>query len=599
MCVFTGCVVQKHPVRSDINEPDYLDVLLRETWDYLDDHLAPQTGFPTDSQCPGGVTNTTNIGLYLASVGPAVKMGYIKHKDAYTRIKKILDSLYALDSKRGFLPNWISVEGRTSIPAGVFAVSDFNKLITGLILVRQFFPGLEKEVSGLIERVQWSWLYDNVSGKMHWGYDLMNDSPVGLTDLWLAADTRMAMFYTVACGAAPPQLWDMANRNIINADGLQFYSPGYEFGGLFMSAIGSIFLDEKGTEVGKSIADLAWHQIREAKRRGLPLWGWSNCNIPGRGYTEGGFLPWWVVTPHASALVIEYYPGYVLKNLKTFEEMGLRKPLKEGGLRYGFRDSVDLRSGMTDNRYLCLDQAMLFLSIINYVTSGMVREYFRKDPLVSNGYKLLGDRLKNDPSLIGQWRARDISVPEAVGTDGTAEDVCTVNMVNNKDIVVQVQKWGDNSNIDAYISEDGLVVDFDLGADGSGEVEARCMIPVVDMRVHGDVSIKCMGESARGYYGIRMYLRDDQGQSKYAFLNGIQTEVNEFEIQEKNWLGIFARPNAVNTLVFKFWGRPWYYQNERTRIKKGKLVVKSISFNRQKAIDIKPRMRERNPDTGR
>ncbi|MEN6384512.1 MAG: DUF3131 domain-containing protein, partial [Phycisphaerales bacterium] len=136
-------------------DEQYLRQLLKETWSYLDRHLADETGFPTDSQHTGGTTNTTNIGLYLASIGPAEKMGLISRADALHRINKILDSLAKIESRNGFLYNWIDVGGDTKLADGVMAVSDFNKLVTGLILIRQFFPDVTDKVSPLIERINW------------------------------------------------------------------------------------------------------------------------------------------------------------------------------------------------------------------------------------------------------------------------------------------------------------------------------------------------------------------------------------------------------------------------------------------------------------
>jgi hypothetical protein len=40
-------------------DEQYLRQILKETWSYLDRHLADETGFPTDSQQAGGHTNTT------------------------------------------------------------------------------------------------------------------------------------------------------------------------------------------------------------------------------------------------------------------------------------------------------------------------------------------------------------------------------------------------------------------------------------------------------------------------------------------------------------------------------------------------------------
>jgi hypothetical protein len=203
----------------------YLYQITEQTWNYLDTHLAEETGFPTDTQKPGGKTNTTNIGLYLASIGPASKLGYISKKAAKQRILKIITSLKQITPHRGFYQNWIDVNNHTETPKGVLAISDFNKLITGLILVRQFFPELNEQASPLIQQVEWNRLYEKASGKTYWGYDTQKDQPVGLGNFYLASDCRMAVFYMIASNSAPPELWDRFNRTTVNADELKFYEP--------------------------------------------------------------------------------------------------------------------------------------------------------------------------------------------------------------------------------------------------------------------------------------------------------------------------------------------------------------------------------------
>ena len=275
---------------SEINKEDeiYLKNILKDTWAYLDAHLAPETGFPTDTQHPGGYTNTTNIGLYLACIGPASEMGFLSHEEAAERVTKIIKSLKKHESNHGFLPNGVDVEGSTELREGVSAVSDFNKIVSGLILCRQYFPECSKDASFLIDRIDWGWLYDKETGQTRWGFDLKKNITFGDSTFWLASDCRLAVFYMIASEAAPPEIWDRTKRDKVKADGLEFYTPGYNWGGLFMQCMGGMFLDERGCEMGSSVGDFAWHQIREAQRRNLPVWGWSNCNVPCNGYTEGG-----------------------------------------------------------------------------------------------------------------------------------------------------------------------------------------------------------------------------------------------------------------------------------------------------------------------
>ncbi len=576
---------QSQPQRVLTPDETYLWTLAAETWSYLDSHLSPRTGFPTDSQRPGGNTNTTNIGLYLAALGPAERMGFIGHDSAVARARRIIESVNRLESRHGFLPNWISVDGDTKLPEGVFAVSDFNKLVCGLILVRQFYPELAAEASALVDRVEWKWLYDAAAQRGHWGFDLKNDKPVGRADFWLASDCRLAVFSMIASGAAPATLWDVMGRRRISSDGLTFFEPGYEFGGLFMQALDSIFLDERGTEMGRSIADLAWHQIRMARERQLPAWGWSNCNIPGSGYTEGGFLPWWVVTPHATALVIDYYPRHALENLRSLEKLGARAPL-EAGKTWGFRDSFDLKTRRSDDRYLALDQAMLFLALANHLEKNIVRSTFASDPFVAKGIAILGDRLKTDPALLAEWARRDATEP-----DTRPLSVLTEPLVLDftRGAVTATATGG----AVCTNTPEGLRIEFDISSGGEADVN----IPVrLDGRALGDIVIRGKGQGEGGPLGgVRVLLRDENAQSQYAFLSRWIPVTRDMRVREEDRFGIFSRPEAIRTLTLKFWGSPWYYGSQRTSAKKGRLLVERISFLPAGAPTITTATNERIP----
>lgn len=555
-------------------DEQYLRQILKETWSYLDCHLADETGFPTDSQQAGGNTNTTNIGLYLASVGPAEKMGFISRDDALKRINKILDSLSKIESRNGFLYNWIDVSGNTKLADGIMAVSDFNKLVTGLILIRQFFPEVANKASPLIERINWSKLYDATTGRAYWGYDLKNDTPVGLCDFWLASDCRSVVFYMIASGDAPVELWDKMNRNKISSDGLNFYGPGYWFGGFFMSAMDAIFLDPPSrAEMGSAIGDFAWHQIRTSQERKLPVWGWSNCNIPGKGYTEGGYLPWWVVTPHASALAIEYYPRHVIKNLHRLDKMGMRQPLNTSG-NYGFRDSVDLKTGKVDDRYLSLDQAMLFLSITNYLENQMVRKHFANDPLVQKGFKLLETRITQDANLLDKWQQRDTSEPQRLSQPATVENII-LDMKKPNAIALNANVAG-GGQIDAKFTADGLVIDFNSTSES--ELDAIITFPKADLRNLKSIDITGSVRANESFGGIRFYLYDSQGQSLYTYTENLQSARKTVSIPESSIYGILAQPNAVDKLVIKLWAKPWFYTNQKTNAKSGGLTIEKIIF---------------------
>src|SRR3989338_5530901 len=153
-----NCLSAKPRVEITTTEEDtkYLWTLAKDTWANIDFYVAPETGFPYDTDQKGDVTNTTNIGLYLTSLSAATEMGFIPREEAVRKADKILDSLAKLEHWNGFFVNWINVKGITKATEGVSAVSDFNKLPAGLIITRQQFPELRDKCAAILDRMNWS-----------------------------------------------------------------------------------------------------------------------------------------------------------------------------------------------------------------------------------------------------------------------------------------------------------------------------------------------------------------------------------------------------------------------------------------------------------
>jgi hypothetical protein len=56
---------------------------------------------------------------------------------------------------------------------------------------------------------------------------------------------------------------------------------------------------------------------------------------------------------------------------------------------YGFYDAIDVSTGKVALKYLCLDQAMSFLALDNYLNDGAIRKRFSEDPINRNAEELL------------------------------------------------------------------------------------------------------------------------------------------------------------------------------------------------------------------
>ena len=85
---------------------------------------------------------------------------------------------------------------------------------------------------------------------------------------------------------------------------------------------------------------------------------------PAAAYTNG------VVTPHAAFLALRYRPREVIENLARLE----RIPGMYG--RWGFRDSVNVDTGVPSGSYLSLDQGMIMASLGNALGGDVLRERF-------------------------------------------------------------------------------------------------------------------------------------------------------------------------------------------------------------------------------
>jgi hypothetical protein len=148
------------------------------------------------------------------------------------------------------------------------------------------------------------------------------------------------------------------------------------------------------------------HGLEEAD---YGYWGFSPSNVPEGGYSEYGVeaigldpdgyasnndrtnvdygfegcpdrepqplpteWPNGVVTPHASFLALEFAPQEALRNLANLrEDFDIYTD-------WGFRDSVNVDTGVVSEYYLALDQGMIMASIANALHGERFRNYFTR-----------------------------------------------------------------------------------------------------------------------------------------------------------------------------------------------------------------------------
>ncbi len=555
------------------SDRQFLQQLMADTWASLDAMVDDSTGLPRDKNTPGGATNTTNIGLYLASLCVAQEVGLIEEREAEAKAESIIRSLETFERVRGFMPNFIPVDLSDKTSHGTMAVSDFNKLAIGLIMSRQIWPTLAPRIDQFLDVIDWGILYDANSGNTYWGLNLDSGEPVGQGRLWLAADTRLATFMMIATEAAPAELWGRLNRDPKHTDVGQILAPGYEFGALFMHAMDGIFIPEHDTEVGESVGNLTWHQLLFAQKRGYPLWGWSNCFIPGGNYTEGGFVPERIVSPYSAALVVEYYPQQVTRNLREMVRRGgTVPPPGYEGKEWGLRDAYDLESDTWDERYLSLDQSMLFLSLANYLHDQIVRKTYIKDPLIANGLALIEPHRKFDPSLTELWRKRDHEVLEPTALDSSLPASSNVDEI-------PLDRHSINENRDQFQirTDAGSILTAFNKTNREGELLNIFRFPPRDIslldRLELDIEIVAANRPDVGY--LRVYLEDRFQQKRYAYVK-LDKNVQTYSIPARDLVGLLLDETAVTALLLSLHYSPWYHTDKRMLATQGILKINAV-----------------------
>ena len=184
-------------------------------------------------------------------------------------------------------------------------------------------------------------------------------------------------------------------------------------GSMFEALMPSLFVPEERWAPGSwganhplTVAAQAHHGLVEA---GYGYWGFSPANVPEGGYTvygvdgigsdPGGYPSgandarvdhgWLgcpgrdpqpdpppsayengVVTPHAAFLALRYDPRGALSNLARLERDF------DVYTRWGFRDSVNVDTGVVSDSYLSLDQGMIMAAIGNALGHDVLRRAF-------------------------------------------------------------------------------------------------------------------------------------------------------------------------------------------------------------------------------
>ncbi len=403
--------------------------IAQDTWKNINDVVDRKSFLPLDSikvdeeQWIGDYTSPTNVGLYLIACIGAYDLNLIGKNEAIRKVNECLKTLEHLPRWNGFHYNYYNTTTLKQTSKFVSTV-DCAWLATGLIVVRQAFEGeIAKRASALLKEMDFEKFYDEDLGQLRLGYDDVEKKLSKYHYGLLATEARIASLIAIGKGDVPQEHWFRIYRTLPREWDWQSQIPegsekkyldqnvfeGYytykgkkivpSWGGsLFEFLMPTLVVNEK--EVApKSLGlnDVIATKIHidyALKEKKYKVWGLSPCSVAGKkwgsygefgvpelgakGYTCAG-----IVTPHASFLALGI----------MFEDaiINIRKLLEFYDIygEYGFYDSVILKDKKVSYRYLTLDQTMIFISIVNFLKSDIIKTRFHNDQIMKSAKHLL------------------------------------------------------------------------------------------------------------------------------------------------------------------------------------------------------------------
>ncbi|OGW81254.1 MAG: hypothetical protein A3G33_06670 [Omnitrophica bacterium RIFCSPLOWO2_12_FULL_44_17] len=415
------------------NDRAFLKMVARDTWKFFDQMIDREHQLPLDTiqlgrrepidsgAWIGDYINVTDVGVYLMCVVSAYDLRFISKKDAVRRIRATLNTVESLEHhSSGFLYNYYDT---TTLAKTSYFVSlvDSGWLDAGLYVVKNAFPEeLGGQCTGMIEKHNFSFFYDDVNQQMTHGYyanlDVQSDYDYGS----FYTEPRVASYIAIGRGDVPLEHWFRMVRTFPEDYGWQISTPvnrvkrttlgflyfggyyewkGLQFvpswgGSMFEALMPTLIIDEKkyapeglGLNDERHVRGQIRYALEDLK---YPVWGMSPSSVPEGGYSEYGVNPLGsrgykdgVVTPHATFLALGFMPKEAVRNAREL----IRRYDIYG--EYGFYDAVDMKSGLVAKKYLLLDQAMILIQINNYLNHGAIRKRFHADAINEKALPLL------------------------------------------------------------------------------------------------------------------------------------------------------------------------------------------------------------------
>lgn len=393
---------QKPPV-LDADAIAYLGPIAQATFRGFQKTMDPATGFPVDIApvLTGDVmilpeneyyskTSPTNIGFAFLYLILARDRGWLSQERVLALAGQMLATLEKLERYENFFYNWYYVSGK----AGQIPSLSFNRFISSvdngnldafLMVFCGAFP--ETNEAARAQAILDSHDYHFFLGKntvypdnglINIGYDTEKKSFLPHDYSILNTEARLTAFMSIFKDGLPDSVWKKQSRLVryyrtLKGETIPVVAP---WGGSLFEALLADEIMAGDRIAPAAFAKNALHLIRIHQDKGRRIsdngiWGMANGEVPAMDYYEMAGVPEIAycrfpgefVTLYASFLALRYDPLAVIENFKKVRQLNRRAYHPY----FGFTDSVDPKTRVSNFNILSLDKGMEMLAIGNFL----------------------------------------------------------------------------------------------------------------------------------------------------------------------------------------------------------------------------------------
>lgn len=397
----------------DAVDVQFLKDIRKATFMGLMDLLSdPVTGLPFDivdvesMQVIDAKTSPTNIGLLIAAVVAARDCGIISEVEAEERLGRIVGTLQVMEKcvipgqapseALQYFYNWYNLadldENGAPKPGAPTVGPDAQRFVSfvdnanlaaGMMVAVQACGSAEcaTQFRDLVKAMDLGFFYNKNPYDPH--VKLMNHGYREDTGEFapydygiLNSEARLGVLIAVLKDDVPEDAWRTMRVSMATytaESGVTIEAMKSWGGDLFEYLFPDLFANEleyAPKSFGENNRRAVLIHIEEAKRNGLPVWGWSPSETPGGWYAEAGVpelgesgYPLNQVSPYSVFLALRYAPQEGIDCLRRM--MNLNSQVYDES--YGFRDSIDARTGQICPHLLSLDKGMEAIALHNFI----------------------------------------------------------------------------------------------------------------------------------------------------------------------------------------------------------------------------------------